>query len=622
MSKLISLARRTFGVLAIALPALLALTATGAGETRTLTFDGVISETKLSLKELGENIPSDWSGYNFLVVEMRASSPQRFGLWAYTADGPRRMEINPIGQNAWLRASIPIRYFVAKDSNGMDLASANNRRANTFWISVIGPFGGLKSVEAVGVGMEYPVNHPTIELRNVHLATNDEGSVFLDPQARRDQFGQWALVDWSQKIKSREQLDKELADEQKNFGSPADFGYDEFGGYKDTQANATGFFHIEQINGKWWFVDPKGHLFLSTGFNGTPGGRGGFGGGRGGRGAPGGTNSPAATNAPVAQATAPATPSLTNRRLESWGMNTGGAGRPNAIMLNWPLNRQTTFLGLPDSYSPEFATNIDNSARSQCASRRDDPLVLGYFVGNEPPWGDRESEVVDLILTGPESATQTKLKEFLAAGDTAKRRKEFIIQTFEKYLETVCAAIKKYDPNHLTLGIRYGGVPSEDMLRCARVFDVCSINGYEYEPTRQMERAYRITGRPVLVGEFHIGVPENGLGAGLVQARDQTQRAIAYRFYMEQAASLDCFLGAHWFQWNDEPVQGRFDGENYNIGFIDATGRAYPEMVAAAQATNKRLMDVHVGKILPFTQRPMASDAGTPATPWTHNRGL
>jgi len=29
-------------------------------------------------------------------------------------------------------------------------------------------------------------------------------------------------------------------------------------------------------------------------------------------------------------------------------------------------------------------------------------------------------------------------------------------------------------------------------------------------------------------------------------------------------------LGAHWFAWRDEPVLGRMDGENYNIGFVDA----------------------------------------------------
>jgi hypothetical protein len=132
----------------------------------------------------------------------------------------------------------------------------------------------------------------------------------------------------------------------------------------------------------------------------------------------------------------------------------------------------------------------------------------------------------------------------------------------------------------------------------------------------QVERAYRYTGRPVLIGEFHIGVPANGLGAGLVQAKDQTERGIAYRYYVEQAASLGCFLGAYWFQWRDEPVLGRRDGENYNIGFVDINDRPYKELVEAAKMTNERLYGVHSGKIAPFNQMPKASDAGTPSSPW------
>jgi hypothetical protein len=465
-------------------------------------------------------------------------------------------------------------------------------------MSVWGPFGELKSVEAIGLAMEYPIHKPTIELRNIHLSKQDAGSEFLESKPVRDEFGQWALADWPGKIKSREQLAQELADEERHFGSGADFGYDQFGGYKATQAKATGFFRVERVEGKWWFVDPEGHLYLSLGVNGAGAG---FGGGRGAQ--PAGSSGGAGAN-------------LMTRRLASWGMTTGGADRPNTAFLRWPQNRQTTFLGLPDVYSDEFAAGIDSSARTQCESRKDDPLVLGYFIGNEPPWGGRESEVVDMILAGPDSATKAKLKEFVSQGDSPKRRQEFVVAAFEKYLNMICAAVRKYDPNHLILGIRFGGRPSDDVLRLGRVFDVCSINVYEYEPTKQVERAYRLTGRPVLLGEFHIGVPENGLGAGLVQARDQVERGIGYRYYVEQAAAVDGFLGAHWFQWRDEPVLGRMDGENYNIGFVDTTDRPYPELVKAAVVTHKRLLDVHSGRILPFAQKPMASDAGAPSSPW------
>jgi hypothetical protein len=584
------------------LGATFALPARAADEPRKLVFDGVLSEHRLALSDLAPGLPSDWSDYTHLVLEMKTSTPQRFGLWAYTSDGPRRIEIQPLGQNVWLRASIPLQYFVGMDKSGTDLASTINRRTNSFWMSVWGPFGDLKHVEEVGFAMQYPINHPVIELRNVHLAKQDEGSDFLEGKPVTDEFGQWAHVDYPRKIHSRAQLEQELAAEEKAFGSGADFGYDELGGYKATQAKATGFFRVEQINGVWWFVNPNGHLFLSTSSNGLPGGFGG--GGRGG-----------AANATPTPAQVAAN-TRTVKRLDSWGMNTGGAGRPNIVFLRWPQTPATTFLGVPDVYAEDFGKNIDQAASTQCTPRKGDPLIIGYFIGNEPPWGDRETEVVDLILAGPDTATKAKLKAFLAEGDNAKRRKQFVVTAFEHYLDLVCSSVRKYDPNHLILGIRFGGKPADEVLRLAKVFDVCSINVYEYEPTKQLERSHRLSGRPILIGEFHIGVPENGLGSGLVQAKDQTERGIAYRYFVEQGLSLPYALGAHWFTWRDEPVLGRNDGENYNIGFVDSTDRPYPELVEAAKTTHKRLYDVHSGKILPFSQKPKASDAGTPSSPW------
>jgi hypothetical protein len=585
--------------------ALMAAAVRGADEPRKLAFEGVLSEHKIALADLAPGLPSDWSDYTHLVMEMRTSTPQRFAIWAYTADGPRRIEIQPFGENLWFRASIPLQYFVGMDKSGTDLASTINRRTDSFWMSVWGPFGELKSVEAVGFAMQYPINHPVIEIRSVHLSKQDEGSDFLEGKPVLDEFGQWAHGDWPGKIHSRAQLGRELADEEKALGSGADFGYDEMGGYKDSRAKATGFFHLEQLDGVWWFVNPLGHLFLSTSCNGVDG----FGGGR-----RAGSGGQAVSAAPTAAQLASA--ALTARRLDSWGMSTGGRGRPNIVFLRWPQTPSTTFLGVPDVYADGFAKAIDQSADTQCTPRRNDPLIIGYFIGNEPPWGDRESEVVDLILAGPDTATKAKLREWLAQGDTPKRRKDFVVSSFERYLDLVCKAVRKYDPNHLNLGIRFGGKVADDVLKLARVFDVCSINVYEYEPTKQVERSNRLSGRPILIGEFHLGVPENGLGSGLVQAENRTERGVGYRYYVEQALSLPYALGAHWFAWRDEPVLGRMDGENYNIGFVDVTDRPYPEMVEAAKATHRRLFDVHSGRILPFSQKPRASEAGTPSSPW------
>jgi hypothetical protein len=107
----------------------------------------------------------------------------------------------------------------------------------------------------------------------------------------------------------------------------------------------------------------------------------------------------------------------------------------------------------------------------------------------------------------------------------------------------------------------------------------------------------------MIIGEFHFGVPERGLAPGLAQAVNQEERAVAYRYYVENAAANPAIIGTHWFQWIDQPATGRNDGENYNIGFVDVTDRPYPDMVNATKEIFGRLYNIHSGKEPPVTRQ-------------------
>jgi hypothetical protein len=262
------------------------------------------------------------------------------------------------------------------------------------------------------------------------------------------------------------------------------------------------------------------------------------------------------------------------------------------------------YLGLPDVYSPEFGNLTDRRAQQQCESRKDDPWLLGYFLANEPPFPQKELQTTDLILAGADTATKAELKKWLAESDTPERRKEFIARAFDRYIQLTSQAVKKYDPNHLNLGMRSGGRPTEAEIAASRAFDVYSVNIYDYQVAAdRVGRIARLTGKPVIIGEFHFGTPARGLAASLVQVRDQKERGVAYRYYVEQAFAMPEMIGTHWFQWADQPCTGRFDGENYNIGLVDVTDRAYRELVDALKETHKRLYQVHLGEMKPFSTK-------------------
>ncbi|MCL5746452.1 MAG: agarase, partial [Acidobacteria bacterium] len=94
-----------------------------------------------------------------------------------------------------------------------------------------------------------------------------------------------------------------------------------------------------------------------------------------------------------------------------------------------------------------------------------------------------------------------------------------------------------------------------------------------------------------------------GLSAGLRQTSNDGERGIAYRYYVEQAASMPALIGAHWFEWVDEPATGRFDGENFNIGLVDVTDRPYAGLVEGLVQTHKSLRAVHSGQQPPVTRK-------------------
>ncbi|MBZ5585768.1 MAG: hypothetical protein LAQ30_26955 [Acidobacteriia bacterium] len=596
-----------------------------------VVFDGAELEQKWALKDLNPDLPANWTGYDYLVMELRASSPQRFNLVLYSGGGVvQRRQMHPL-PNVWIRAAVPLQYFRQPNRSGFDLASVGKVPRNSFWISTGGVYGPLDAVEAMGVAMQAPLGKPTLEIRSVRLAKEDPGSDILDKKPVVDEFGQWIPAEWPGKVKDLAGLRKQWTEEDAGFGA-GDFGYCPYGGYANTKAKATGFFRVEQVDGRWWFVDPDGHLFFSTSVTGIGAG----GGDARIQGREDYFTALPPMNAPAGAGRRPqigfyawnverryGADAQTKwidtaiQRLESWGINTIGNWSDQrvantrkkayvATLRGWGM--ETGYMGMPDVFSEDFPKMVDKSAAEQCATRKDDPWLLGYFVANEPPWPGRESLVVDLILERPASAIQREAKAFLAAGDTPERRKQFIYRAYDRFLEVINGAIRRHDPNHLNLGLRFGGgLPPAEMLSASKAFDVYSMNVYAPSVNgKTLEQIYQATGRPIIVGEFHFGVPGRGLAPGLVQARDQAERGVAYRYYVEQAAAFPAFIGSSWFQWIDQPVTGRNDGENYNIGLVDVTDRPYKELVEAMKTTHRRLQAVHAGKVAPFDVRAKA----------------
>ena len=154
----------------------------------------------------------------------------------------------------------------------------------------------------------------------------------------------------------------------------------------------------------------------------------------------------------------------------------------------------------------------------------------------------------------------------------------------ERYFAEVEAALRETLPGTLYLGCRFAWASDarEEWRAASRHCDVVSVNVYERAPSRDLPDGAE--DRPMLVGEFHFGAFDSGMfAAGLAPALDQKERGECYRAFLRDCLDSPRYVGAHWFQYHDQALTGRPDGENYQCGFVTVCDIPYPEIVRASR---------------------------------------
>jgi hypothetical protein len=617
-----------------------------------------VSGQKFAIRDITPGLPSNWDNYNFVVLEFKISTSQRFHIGFTTETGYNELRVMSYTPNGWNKLAIPLKFYRRLPDAANDLAATYNQARYTGWINLGGKRGPLHGVDSIGIRMNAPINNPTFELRSIALAVEDPGDQYLGDKPVVNEFGQWDLGEYEGKIHSLDQLKKEWEAEEKEISSATTkrykkivdhssgemidrtvaiklYNYSKYGGYLNAKVKANGFFRTEKIDGRWWFVDPEGYLFLSVGVDCvSPGGGGNV------------MNLDKRQNLYKKLPPANLNPNpdrpgsisfgtwnlfrrygedysakskeMIIKRMDIWGLNTiANWSSPEVTRLNKKafvmqlrgVGVEDGIMGLPDVYAPGFTEKIDAACKSFVEPYKENPWVIGYFTANEPSWLEQEVRLCGMIMEGADRPIKTELIKWLAKGDTPERRKQFIFQTFRTFLEAVDQAITKYDPNHLNLGIRFGnvmGIDREILEICKDVFDVFSFNCYDLYPKKEMmDRALELTGLPMIIGEYHFGTVDRGMAQSLWQVNSQQERGIAYRYYTERAYSHPGLIGTAYFQWCDQDLTGRRDGENYNCGLVDVTDRPYPYQVEAMMETAKRLFDIHSGKTQPVDQAPV-----------------
>ncbi len=339
----------------------------------------------------------------------------------------------------------------------------------------------------------------------------------------------------------------------------------------------------------------------------------------------------------------------TRKQLIDWGFNTRGAWSdtspsfylPEMVDLDLGRNAQ---LHWNDPFDPRMPKVVLERAKELVSSYRSDPWLVGYFSDNEVGWWN--APIFRWYLQkGWDNYTKRKLWQLLHScysdnwnlliadwvpqgnlesfaglkksgaqlnlrpnGNGIRVVNQFTYLYARRYYQLVGAAIRQAHPGALVLGDRLPLYYNQDAVRAmADQVDIVSTN-YNVDTRDGWVAPYyfdgleRLTGKPVLVSEFFFAADQNRSGnrnerngkpGHLMTVSTQSERARGVANALRNFARFPNIVGVHWFQYADEPSDGRDDGENYNMGLVDIDNRPYKKVIEVFKSLNPQMEKIH-----------------------------
>jgi len=315
-----------------------------------------------------------------------------------------------------------------------------------------------------------------------------------------------------------------------------------------------GFFTVGRVDDRAMFFDPEGHPFYLRGC---------------------GTVDKALDHAPELLMrcgfNAVAQPAQAMRgRGFAWTYNFNVGRR---FMEKGPefVRRNSGGHGFPNVSHPDFEKFVADFIRTNLGDKKDDPMLLGYFIDNELAFDMAEPWEI------------------------------------ERYFAVTSRAIREVDPNHLLLGCRFmgGKITSNAKVweECGKVCDVVSVNiypmvdlyrrriyvhdvyfggdGREIDVVDLLPKLSARCKRPVIVTEWSfpaLDTPLPNLVGGGCRVDTQDERARASALFILQLYSVKCMPGYFYFRWYDcDP----WSEERTNYGLVSDEGVPYEPLVKA-----------------------------------------
>ena len=113
-----------------------------------IKFDSTkeVSGQKFALSDITPGLPENWDGYEYVVLEFRITTAQRFQVGFTTDSGYNELRVMSYVPNGWNKLAIPLKFYRELPAANVDLAATYNQPRFTGWINLGGNRGPLRGV--------------------------------------------------------------------------------------------------------------------------------------------------------------------------------------------------------------------------------------------------------------------------------------------------------------------------------------------------------------------------------------------------------------------------------------------------------------------------------------------
>ncbi len=418
---------------------------------------------------------------------------------------------------------------------------------------------------------------------------------------------------------------------------------DPYGGYPGIKGKKTGFFHVQKINGRQWFITPDGNVFFPVALSHLYSGE----------------SDLAAKNVYGGDRDAWLRDSFAKAKAMGFNCALGSATSPERNLNgfvdvekaealfrehNFPYSVGVILLKhpwefvegetLPDIFDPAYEKLIDARAKAVCPKYKDDPLVMGYYYGfgafnkadqwvnhhlSLPANSPGRVALVDVLVRKYdndvrafnkvygltlEQIADLKDKELLAYEKAYERRNyprvkksldPAILADFEAIISHMCvtlyklghSAIRRHDKNHLILGsfIKEWALTAASWKAAAPYVDMIAPQHFNRDiDVNQLAKAANL---PIIYSDEYFGFHYPGgigsLHAGLVShdARGEVYQANLLRHYKDPNVLGVTYCACMFDQG------GNTLAKNNQNGFYDIHGKPRVDLIKMVTEINK-----------------------------------